>query len=51
MAYIRKRSGKYSVEIRKYGAQNIFQTFNKKSDAIKFANQREVEIRMGCDYH
>ena len=45
MAYIRKRSGKYSVEIRKLGTQNIFQTFNKKSDAIKFANQREVEIQ------
>lgn len=45
MAYIRHRFGKFYVEIRKQGINPIYETFNKKSDAKKFALQKEIEIQ------
>ena len=45
MAYIRYRNGKFFVEIRRQGINPIYSSFIKKSDAKKFALQKEVEIQ------
>ena len=46
MATIRKRSGKYQVQVRKDG-KNLSQTFINKSDAIKWSKEQEVKIEQG----
>jgi integrase len=46
MATIRKRLGKFQVQIRKDG-KFISQTFLKKSDAVKWAKEQEVLIEQG----
>ena len=46
MATIRKRSGKYQVQVRKDG-KNISRTFIKQSDAIKWSKEQEVKIEQG----
>ena len=44
MATLRKRNGKWKVEIRKVGYPSIHRTFFEKKDALKFA--KEVETQM-----
>lgn len=46
MAAIRKRNGKYQVQIRKDG-NNLSKTFINKSDATKWAKEQEVMIEQG----
>ncbi len=46
MATIRKRLGKYQVQIRKDG-KNISKTFTNKCDAIKWGKAQEVSIEQG----
>ena len=46
MATIRKRSGKYQVQVRKDG-KNISRTFIKQSDAINWSKEQEVKIEQG----
>ncbi|MGZ8144641.1 MAG: hypothetical protein ACXWTG_10810, partial [Methylosarcina sp.] len=46
MATIRKRAGKYQVQVRKDG-KNISRTFINKSDAIKWSKEQEVLIEQG----
>lgn len=46
MATIRKRLGKYQVQIRKDG-KNISKTFINKADAIKWSKEQEVSIEQG----
>jgi hypothetical protein len=46
MATIRKRLGKYQVQVRKEG-RNISKTFTNKSDAIKWSKEQEVKIEQG----
>ena len=44
MATIRKRNGKWAVEVRKVGYPKIYRTFLDKTSATKYA--REVETSM-----
>tara|TARA_R100000008_G_C3565345_1_gene158804 strand:+ start:269 stop:1285 length:1017 start_codon:yes stop_codon:yes gene_type:complete len=44
MATIRKRNGKWSVEVRKVGYPKLHRTFFEKKDALKFA--KDVETQM-----
>ncbi len=44
MATIRKRNGKWAVEVRKVGYPKIYRTFIDKTSANKYA--REVETSM-----
>ena len=44
MAYIRKKSGKYIVHIRKKGHPNVYKAFTDLKDAKKF--ERTVESQM-----
>ncbi|MBK8814056.1 MAG: hypothetical protein IPN42_00350 [Methylococcaceae bacterium] len=46
MATIRKRCGKYQVQVRK-DATNISRTFINKVDAIKWGKEQEVKIEQG----
>jgi hypothetical protein len=46
MATIRKRLGKYQVQVRKEG-RSISKTFTNKSDAIKWSKEQEVKIEQG----
>ena len=46
MATIRKRLGKYQVQVRK-DDKNISRTFINKSDAIKWSKEQEVSIEQG----
>ena len=46
MATIRKRLGKYQVQIRKEG-KNLSKTFTNKADALKWAKEQEVKIEQG----
>lgn len=46
MATIRKRLGKYQVQIRKE-AKSTSKTFTNKSDALKWAKEQEVKIEQG----
>jgi integrase len=46
MATIRKRLGKYQVQVRKDG-KNISKTFSSKSDALKWSKEQEVQIEQG----
>ena len=39
MAYIRKRLDKFTVAIRRKHGQRIYKTFNRKSDALRFAKE------------
>ncbi len=41
MASIRKRNGKFTVEIRKKYGQQIYRTFDRKSDALRFIKETE----------
>ena len=45
MATIRKRNGRFNVEIRKRGVRAIYETFDLKSDAQNFINKVESEIQ------
>ena len=45
MATIRKRNGRWNVEIRKKGLRAIYQTFDQKSDALGFIHKTESEIQ------
>jgi len=45
MASIRKRNGKFTVEIRKVHGQQIYRTFDLKSDALCFAKETELQIQ------
>ena len=45
MASIRKRNGKFTVEIRKKYGQQIYRTFDLKSDALRFAKETELQIQ------
>ena len=42
--YIRKRNGRYTVEIHKQGFKRIIKTFAQKSDARKFGIDTEVQM-------
>jgi integrase len=42
--YIRKRLGKYFVEIRRMGHKSIYKTFNHKSDAMKWGRSIELQL-------
>ena len=45
MAYIRKRLGKFTVAIRRKHGQRIYKTFDRKSDALRFAKETELQIQ------
>ena len=45
MATIRKRNGRFNVEIRKRGVRAIYETFDLKSDAQSFINKVGSEIQ------
>lgn len=45
MAYIRQRKGRWNVEIKRRDNRNIYETFDKKSDALSFALKIESEIQ------
>ena len=45
MATLRKRNGKWHVEVRRKGHRNVYQTFVQKSDARGFINKVENEIQ------
>ena len=45
MATLRKRTGKWTVEIRRKGHRKIYATFVQKSDARGFINKVENEIQ------
>jgi len=47
MATIRKRSGKYQVQIRALGSTPISKTFSNKSLAEKWARKVQLEIEQG----
>jgi integrase len=42
--YIRKRFGKYYVEIKRRGHKNIHKTFRQKSDAMKWGRSVEIQL-------
>ena len=42
--YIRKRLGKYFVEIKRLGHKNIYKTFKQKSDAMKWGRSVEIQL-------
>ena len=42
--YIRKRLGKYFVEIKRQGHKNIYKTFKQKSDAMKWGRSVELQL-------
>ena len=44
MAYIRKRFGKWQVEIKKKNTKSVFKTFIQKSSASKWAKEVEYQI-------
>ena len=44
MAYIRKRFGKWQVEIKKKNTKSVFKTFFQKSSASKWAKEVEYQI-------
>ena len=44
MAYIRKRFGKWQVEIKKKNTKSVFKTFIQKSNASKWAKEIEYQI-------
>lgn len=46
MATIRKRAGKYQVQVRKDG-KSISKTFTNRSDGIKWSKEQEVKIEQG----
>ena len=41
---IRKRNGRYNVQIRRVGHKSISKTFMQKTDAIKWARQVEIQL-------
>ena len=43
MASIRKRDGKYQVQVRKDG-KSISKTFTNKSDAVKWSKEQECSV-------
>ena len=45
MAHIRRRNGKFFVEIRKRYGQKIYATFDRLSDARSFAKETELKIQ------
>jgi len=45
MATLRKRNGKWHVEVRRKGHRNVYQTFVQKSDARGFINKVESDIQ------
>ena len=44
MVTLKKRTGKWTVEIRRRGHRNIYGTFVHKSDARRFVNKVESDI-------
>ena len=42
--YIRKRLGKYFVEIKRQGHKKIYKTLNQKSDAMKWGRSVELQL-------
>jgi len=42
--YIRKRGGKFLVEIKRVGHKNIYKTFIQKTDALKWGRQVEIQL-------
>ena len=47
MAYIRKKSGKFVVHVRKKGHPAIYKAFTKLKDAHKFERSVESEMERG----
>jgi integrase len=47
MATIRKRTGKYQVQVRRLGHKPLFRSFTLKSDAIAWARRVETDIERG----
>ena len=45
MAHIRQRKGRWTVEIRHRRGQQVYRTFIKKSDALRFINETETQIQ------
>jgi len=45
MAYIRKRLGKFTVAVRRRHDQQIYKTFDLKSDALRFIKETELQIQ------
>ena len=41
---IRKRNGRYQVQIRRRGHENISKTFMQKSDAMKWGRSVEIQL-------
>ena len=42
--YIRKRLGKYNVEIKRQGHKAIYKSFQQKSDAMKWGRAVEIQL-------
>tara|TARA_B100002003_G_scaffold236659_1_gene252857 strand:+ start:82 stop:228 length:147 start_codon:yes stop_codon:yes gene_type:complete len=45
MALLRQRNGRWTVSIRHRSQRAIYETFDKKSDALRFINKVESEIQ------
>ena len=45
MAHIRKRKGRFTVEVRRKHGQRLYRTFDLKSDAQCFAKEAELQIQ------
>ena len=42
--HIKKRKGRFTVEIKRVGHKNIYKTFHQKTDAIKWGRQVEIQL-------
>jgi|TARA_B100000315_G_scaffold238822_1_gene256989 integrase len=45
MAHIRKRKGRFTVEVRRKHGQRLYRTFDLKSDGLSFAKEAELQIQ------
>jgi len=48
MANLRKRSGKWQVQVRRKGLQSLCRTFPTKTDALRWARETETCIDQGA---
>jgi len=42
MATLRKRNGRWQVQVRRSGAGSLSKTFNLKADALKWAREKDL---------
>jgi integrase len=45
MGYLRQRKGRWNVEIKKSRGHKIYETFTKKTDALRFIHETETQIQ------